>query len=975
MRTTVLLLMGVLLVPTFLCSQETGDYQKAGWMTTRMYGGNRSGYGPNWLIMDHGRGYDFVKDADGDYDLTGGWHDCGDHVKFGQTQFYSGYMLLLGYSAFPEGYDDYYSADYEGYHNANDFTWEGGKGKPNGIPDILDEVKYATDYFIKCTRDGSTFYSQVGNGNDDHKNWTTSVDMAQLSNSEGGEANGSRVIKKNPKDASMASFCGAALALMYRSYKHFDQEYAELCLEHALYAYEYAKSNQTNSGGGTITGRFYGPDNKWQDNYVCLCAELYWATGEEKYKTEALSYSSDVENHGWVLDFENNDDIAAYALAKLGDSNGKQVLAELAQSYIDKVNGNGCIKAGSNWGVLRYSASAAFVVALNQAFNNETTISPAVQGTMDYIMGYNSASQSFIVGFGNKSPRNPHHRNIFLNGGNIPGRNAQHGYMVGGSHNPSAFPDAIDNYQTSEGGIDYNSGLVGSLAYILSRIAPVDQSKFGISLCGQAELGPDKSLCGVGSIELNSQLSTQGRTFSWFKDGQEIQGTDASITVSEAGTYTIQADSAGCKTSDKVTITDEIPAVDLGADKILTSETVMLESGIEGEALTFTWAKDGHTIPNENQASYAASATGIYTVTVSGEGCASKVAEVSVILPPSFAFTSTEIIIDGIKDEPYTNGYPIETVVAGSNSSSSPAGKWSGLWDETNVYLFISVTDESLFNDSGDNWYEDDGVEIFFDGGNEKSTTYDNNDFQIGCIWGAEAIVEGGNNPNTISGTEQFISETENGYTIEIKIPWASLNSTPQIGKTIGFDACVNDDDDGNGRETKTAWFQSTDDGWQNPSVLGEITLVGEAQKESETQTISLEQGWNLISFYVVSDEMSTAAVFNNPAIKAVKTADKFWNPDYSDFLNTLLEVSYGEGYLVYAETAADISITGTIPTAEPIFTTNGNWKLIAAGSTEINTTDLTDFDVIKDNESIYLKGSNTNTLNILSPGRAYFAK
>ena len=29
------------------------DYKKGVWMTARMFGGQRSGEGPNWLIMDH----------------------------------------------------------------------------------------------------------------------------------------------------------------------------------------------------------------------------------------------------------------------------------------------------------------------------------------------------------------------------------------------------------------------------------------------------------------------------------------------------------------------------------------------------------------------------------------------------------------------------------------------------------------------------------------------------------------------------------------------------------------------------------------------------------------------------------------------------------------------------------------------------------------------------------------------------------
>ena len=78
------------------------DYNKAIWMTTRFYGGQRSGgKNVNWLIYDHLpqgvngnlRGKAFPSDRDGNVDLSGGWHDCGDHVKFGQTQFFSAFHI------------------------------------------------------------------------------------------------------------------------------------------------------------------------------------------------------------------------------------------------------------------------------------------------------------------------------------------------------------------------------------------------------------------------------------------------------------------------------------------------------------------------------------------------------------------------------------------------------------------------------------------------------------------------------------------------------------------------------------------------------------------------------------------------------------------------------------------------------------------------------------------------------------------
>ncbi|MBY0425528.1 MAG: glycoside hydrolase family 9 protein, partial [Cytophagales bacterium] len=133
------------------------DYKKAVWMTTRFYGAQRSGLN-NWTLYNHQpgstpaayKGTAFKDDNDAGYDMSGGWHDCGDHVKFGITQFYSAYMLLKSYHEFQRGYDDYYSFNYNGYNTSGLYAWEDNTHDPNGIPDILDEMKHECDFLIKC---------------------------------------------------------------------------------------------------------------------------------------------------------------------------------------------------------------------------------------------------------------------------------------------------------------------------------------------------------------------------------------------------------------------------------------------------------------------------------------------------------------------------------------------------------------------------------------------------------------------------------------------------------------------------------------------------------------------------------------------------------------------------------------------------------------------------------------------------------
>ena len=473
------------------------DYQKALWMTTRFYGAQRSGEGPNWLLAEHTptnlsedmaynigafqKGKSFLKDADGDYDLTGGWMDCGDGVKYGQTQYYSAYMLLLGYSEFPEGYGDYYSFDYHGYINSGDYTYEGKKGQPNGIPDILDEVRYTTDYFRKCVRDNKTFYYQVGNGHYDHSSWVTSSVMSTFENSRGGEMEGSRLIGKATGNAtSMSSLCGATLAAMYRLYKTYDPAYAQTCLDKALVAYDFVNNTPKGNIGtadATFKGEFYGAKDDYIHDMIIFSIELYRATSDTKYIIDAETIANQMEvwewNPGWTLFYGCTKDLCFYLLANYSNdatikAKAKNALQQCVNQY--KPASGYFLNTVENWGVLRYSANHAFVYALNDKLNGVTTINPYSLASIEYIMGKNSRNYSFIVGFGDNYPKYPHHRNIYLDDGynlKMKPKFSQFGYMVGGTLVAEDYVDDMgtDVYYT-EGGIDYSAGLVNALAYI-----------------------------------------------------------------------------------------------------------------------------------------------------------------------------------------------------------------------------------------------------------------------------------------------------------------------------------------------------------------------------------------------------------------------------------------------------------------------------------------------------------------------------
>lgn len=480
------------------------DYQKALWMTTRFYGGQRAGVGPNWLLMDQPNKVSYIKDSADGRDLTGGWFDCGDFPLFGQSFFNSAYTLAKAYDAFPTGFpDQYHGFDYSDYAAAKDFTY--GASKPDGIPDLLQELKYATDWIIKATPDANTFYFQKGQGNagayGQHAHWVTSsyysVTYPAIN---GGEKDKGRPIFKLGmsngigdrvvNDGSMPSFAAATLAIMSRIYRKFDAKYADTCLAHAKIAFEYAKKQ--SSTGGTAFDGFYDPNNHMNDDIVTAATELFRSTNDGSYRTFAEGKKDGPKNHYYTYCYANNDDVAFYNLGKYLGMTDKwsSLKTYFIDSYTSKATGEGGLSTiGDSWGFLRYPANQAFIVGMYAASEKTETYDQFIYNQVDYILGANAAKQSFVVGFCagcSKSPQFPHHRNVYLNDSDkmtsikaIPARNAEFGYLVGFTRKASSgFVESMTAFTETEGGIDYNAGLVAALGYINSKLNPVDTSKF-----------------------------------------------------------------------------------------------------------------------------------------------------------------------------------------------------------------------------------------------------------------------------------------------------------------------------------------------------------------------------------------------------------------------------------------------------------------------------------------------------------------
>ncbi len=148
------------------------------------------------------------------------------------------------------------------------------------------------------------------------------------------------------------------------------------------------------------------------------------------------------------------------------------------------------------------------------------------------------------------------------------------------------------------------------------------------------------------------------------------------------------------------------------------------------------------------------------------------------------------------------------------------------MYDSEALYLLVDVADDKLVNDSDEFWL-DDAVEVFLDADNSKSESYEDGDYGYNFSWDASAPTLGETKHDQTEGVKYAFAKTDDGYRVEIKLPWSTLGTTPRPGGQIGLDVHVNDDDDGGDRDTKLMWCTTDDNAWQNPSALGTGNLAG----------------------------------------------------------------------------------------------------------------------------------------------------
>lgn len=363
-------------------------------------------------------------------DVSGGFHDAGDHVKFGLPQGYAATMLGMSYYQFPDAYT--------------------GTGQTAHLKKITD---YFCDYFKRCTVYDSSgkvvgFCYQVGNGNTDHGVWSAPEGQTL-------ERPAYFATASNPATDEV-SVAIAALAMNYINFGNPED------LKAAEDLFTFVKNNSkacaTNGASGFYDSTSYG------DDYALAASALYIATKNTSYNSIYNEYKDNSENgvnQYWVLDWANTGALACM----LQKDTSK--LAGITNAGKNCSTIDGFFNCVSDWGSCRYNAASGFVGLVYDKLTNTTTYDSWTVSQMNYMIGDNPNKRCFIVGYNENSSQYPHHRAASRSTDAGITREDHYtllGALVGGPGKNGTYKDDQNDYYCNEVALDYNAGLVGALA-------------------------------------------------------------------------------------------------------------------------------------------------------------------------------------------------------------------------------------------------------------------------------------------------------------------------------------------------------------------------------------------------------------------------------------------------------------------------------------------------------------------------------
>jgi len=330
--------------------------------------------------------------------LSGGWHDAGDYNKYVNFTWSTLTDLLLAYEENPTVWMDNYNIPESG----------------NGIPDILDEIKFELDWLLKMQQSNGSVLSVVGGG----ALSPPSTDVAFR--------------KYGPANTSAALTCAAMFALAAMQYTAASQmAYSNTLQTAAINAYNWAVANPNvtfNNTGLLAAGEQEIAAYDLAARKVCAAVYLYALTGTASYKTFVDANYTNIHLLQWTFAYPfegpEQDALLYYTKTPGATASVKTAIlnaytgsmqsnnADNLPAYTNKTDAYRAWLSNNNytWNSNQTkSKQGNMFLAMNQySLNaaNATNYTNAASGFVHYFHGVNPLSKTYLSNMANYGAEN-----------------------------------------------------------------------------------------------------------------------------------------------------------------------------------------------------------------------------------------------------------------------------------------------------------------------------------------------------------------------------------------------------------------------------------------------------------------------------------------------------------------------------------------------------------------------------------------
>ena len=394
-----------------------------------------------------------------------GWYDAGDYGLYIVNAGMSVHSMMLAYETMPKYFDTL---------NLN--IPESG----NGVPDILDELKWEYDWMLNMQdpNDGGVYFKLTSLQFDGFE--LPSADKLTR-----------YMIGKTTTSALDFAAMTAMAARVYTKYETVFPGFAAKCLAASKSAYAWAKANPSKAFTNPAdvgTGE-YG-DGTFSDEFFWAASELYITTQDATYYSD-INLNISVVAPSWA-------DVSGCGLmslkAHVNELPATANKATINSKFLTFADGiystynSSAYKvpiASFYWGSNGVVASNGSVLSLAFRTLKDKKYLDAMVAATDYILGRNAVNYSFVTWFGDKTPMNIHHRQSGSDGITKPCP----GYLAGGpctdavtdcgaanypttSLKAKCYLDSQCSYSTNEVAINWQAPLVNLISSMEDAFSP-----------------------------------------------------------------------------------------------------------------------------------------------------------------------------------------------------------------------------------------------------------------------------------------------------------------------------------------------------------------------------------------------------------------------------------------------------------------------------------------------------------------------